>query len=124
MMEKLFSSFLGSGLVVLTAAGFAEKEQPKHLFGLMNVDTHHSILRIPLTLALLYAGSKQAPLKNTRAVLTLVGVFYVTIGSVGCIDKKVGGILPSKLTNFDLMYHFTVGTSALWLGSRSGRMMK
>jgi hypothetical protein len=123
-MEKNFSTMLGVGLALLMSAGFVKSEKPKHLLGLMNVDTQHSILRIPTTLALLYAGSRNTSLKNTRMILSRAGMLYLLIGTIGSVDKKAGGALPSKLTNFDLVYHFVVGASALWLGMRSGRMMK
>lgn len=123
-MEKLFSTMLGGGLSVLTISGFAIRKPPKHFLGLMNVDTQHSALRVPLTLALLYAGSKHAPLKATRRILSFVGVFYLAVGAIGSVDKSAGGTLPSRLTNFDIGYHFGVGAFALWLGSRSGRMVK
>lgn len=123
-MEKKFSTILGVGLALLMSAGFAKNEKPKHFLGLMNVDTQHSILRIPTTLALLYAGSRHASLKDTRSILTFAGLLYLAIGSIGEIDRRAGGALPSKLTGFDLVYHFVAGASALWLGKRSGRMMK
>jgi hypothetical protein len=125
-MEKTFSFILSFGLAMLTLSGFTmqHKKRPKHLLGLMNVDRQHSVLRVPLTLSLLYAGSQRASLKDTRAILSFIGVFYLTMGVVGCFDRKVGGALPSKLTNFDLVYHFGTGALALWLGVRSGRMIK
>ena len=123
-MERKVSLILGTGLVLLTLAGYAKRKEPKHLFGLMNVDTRHSVLRTPLTMLLLYGGAGRSPLKNTRTILSLVGALYLVIGALGSIDKKIGGTLPSKLTKFDFVYHFTIGALALWLGSRSGRMMK
>jgi hypothetical protein len=123
-MEKNFSTMLGVGLAVLMSAGFVKSEKPKRLLHLMNVDAQHSVVRAPLTLLSLYGGSRHASLRETRAILSLIGLFYLAMSAAGCIDRKAGGILPSKLTNFDLLYHFTVGASALWLGSRSGRMMK
>ena len=123
-MEKSFSTMLGVGLAVLMSAGFVKSEKPKRLLHLMNVDAQHSVLRMPLTLLSLYGGSRHASLKETRAILSLIGLFYLVMGATGCMDRKAGGILPSRLTNFDLLYHFAVGASALWLGSRSGRMMK
>jgi hypothetical protein len=123
-MEKVFSLGLGIALSALTMSGFAQRNPPKRFLGLMNVDTQHSVLRIPLTAALLYAASSKSTLKDTRSILTGVGVFYLAMGAVGTIDKSVGGTLPSRLTNFDIVYHFGVGGMALWLGSRSGRMMK
>jgi hypothetical protein len=46
------------------------------------------------------------------------------MGSAGIADKKVGGLLPSRLTNFDIAYHLVVGAGAIWLGARPGRMIK
>jgi hypothetical protein len=123
-MEKRFSSILGVGLALLTVSGFAKRTLPKRFLGLMNVDTQHSVLRVPLTLALLHAGSSRTTLRHTRSVLTFVGTFYIAMGVAGSLDKSVGGTLPSRLTNFDVVYHFGVGAIALWLGGRSGRMVK
>ena len=102
-MEKKFSTILGAGLAFLMSAGFIQSKKPKHLLGLMNIDTQHSILRIPTTLALLYAGSRRSSLKDTRTILTSAGVLYFVIGVIGTIDKKAGGALPSKLNRFDLV---------------------
>jgi hypothetical protein len=123
-MEKKFSTVLGIGVALLMSAGFVKSEKPKLFLGLMNVDAQHSVLRAPITLALLCAGSRRTSLRDTRIVLALTGLLYLTIGAIGSIDRKAGGTLPSRLTNFDLVYHFVTGASALWLGCRSGRMMK
>lgn len=120
-MEKYVSLKLGAVLALLTVAGFFLKQ--KHLLRLMNIDTTHSMLRLPLTAALLYGGTN-TDLKTTRKVLFAIGLFYMAMGSAGTVDKRVGGLLPSGLTNFDIVYHFAVGAGALWLGVRSGRMMK
>lgn len=123
-MEKMISKIFADVLVILTFAGLVLPKRKKRLFGLMNVDTTHSMLRIPLTAAMLYAASNQTNLKMTRNILTGFGIFYVAMGTAGLIDRKVGGLLPSELTTFDLIYHFSSGAAALWLGQRSGRMMK
>jgi hypothetical protein len=120
-MEKMLSMNLGITLIFLTVAGFLT--DTKHLMKLMNIDTSHSILRIPLILALLYGGSK-ADLDMTRLILLGVGGFYLAMGTAGLVDKKVGGTLPSGLTKFDIFYHFVVGAEAVWLGARPGRMTK
>jgi hypothetical protein len=123
-MEKIFSKMLSRGLLTLTLAGFAPVRRPKRLFGLMNVDTSHSLLRVPLTLALLYGESKKSDLKITRTILAGIGIFYLAVGTAGTADKKIGGTLPSGLTGFDKFYHLIVGSVAFWLGTRSGRMLK
>lgn len=120
-MEKQMSLSLGATLVLLTIAGFFLKQ--RHLIKLMNIDSTHSMLRVPLTVALLYGGTT-TDLKTTRKILLAVGIFYVFMGASGKMGKKVGSLLPSGLTNFDIVYHFVVGAGAIWMGSRSGRMMK
>jgi hypothetical protein len=120
-MEKLASMSFGLTLVLLVLAGFVLDN--KHLLKLMNVDVSHSILRIPLAVLLLYGGSK-ASLETTRMILLGVGIFYMIMGATGLADRKVGGALPSGLTDFDIAYHFVVGAGAIWLGARPGRMMK
>jgi hypothetical protein len=124
MTEKVFSKILGCGLVVLTIAGLVPGRRPKHFLGLMNTDEQHSALRVPLAMALLYAASPQAPLRSTRKVLTVVGTAYLLVGTVGLANKRAGGALPSGITKFDVAYHYSVGLACLWLGKRSGRMMK
>jgi hypothetical protein len=119
-MEKPISLTLGTGLGLLALAGIIQKR--KHLFGVMNVDTTHSIIRTPLASLLLWGA--RGNLKTTRRILFGTGLFYILIGIIGTQDKKVAGLLPSKLTRFDIVYHFAVGAAAIWLGTRRGRMMK
>jgi hypothetical protein len=123
-MEKTTLKLMAKLLGVLATAGFMQSKQPKHFLKAMNVDTSHSILRTPLILAALYGGSKKSDLKSARFILASIGVFYLAMGTAGVADKKVGGALPSKLTNFDIVYHLATGAAALWLGTRAGRMMK
>jgi hypothetical protein len=120
-MEKQMSLSLGFALTFLTLAGFVLNT--KHLMKLMNIDVSHSVLRFPLAAAALY-GSTHTRLETTRAILFAIGIFYVFMGTAGLADKKVGGTLPSGLTNFDIVYHFVVGAAAIWMGARSGRMMR
>jgi hypothetical protein len=123
-MEKVFSSLLGTGLSVLALSGFAQRKSPKYFLHFMNVDTQHSVLRVPLAAVLMYAGSRRTPVRKTRYILSIASLLYLTLGIAGIKDKSIFEMLPSRLTNFDLVYHFSVGTLALWLGTRSGRMMK
>jgi hypothetical protein len=120
-MEKPLSLSLGVTLAFLTLAGFVL--DTKQLMKLMNIDVSHSMLRVPLT-ALLLCGGTKTRLDTTRSILLGVGIFYVFMGSAGLADKKVFGLLPSRLTNFDIVYHFAVGAGAIWMGSRSGRMLR
>jgi hypothetical protein len=119
-MEKQTSFMLGVVLWLLAFVGFFTGK--KHLFKLMNVDPIHSVLRIPLGGLLLYGGRSE--LKMTRDILLGTGLIYLLIGSAGVKDRKVGGLLPSGLTGFDLVYHFATGLAVIWMGARRGRMMK
>ena len=123
-MEKLSLKLGAKLLMILAADGFIRKQSPKHFMGLMNTDVAHSIIRVPVVLAALMGSLPKNDVKTSRAVLTGVGVFYLVIGTVGLADRKLGGALPSKLTGFDIVYHFVAGAAALWLGTRPGRMMK
>jgi hypothetical protein len=123
-MEKVFTTTAAGLLTVLTVAGFLPSSRPKRLLGIMNVDFTHSLIRVPLTLAMIYASTETADVKTTRRILTAFGVVYLVVGTVGLADRKVGSALPSGLTGFDLAYHFGTGLVALWLGTRPGRMMK
>lgn len=118
-MEKSMAVILGMALTGLAAAGFVKHN--KHLLG-MNVDTNHSLIRTPVAATLLL--SEKGDVRTTRNVLTGTGIMYMAIGAIGLIDRKIGGLLPSKLTNFDFIYHFSVGAAALWMGLRPGRMVK
>ncbi|MDN5275857.1 MAG: hypothetical protein JWN33_506 [Candidatus Saccharibacteria bacterium] len=119
-MEKPMSSTLSLLLWVLAFLGFIKKK--KHVAGLMNIDTSHSIIRLPIA-SLLLLGSK-SDVKTARNILLGSGLIYVLIGTAGTINRKAFGLLPSKLTGFDLVYHFVVGAAAIYMGTRSGRMLK
>lgn len=123
-MEKQSLAVIAKVLSTLAAAGFKPTSKPKHLMGIMNVDTAHSILRVPLILSSLYGSSPKLDIKTSRSIIAGIGAFYLAMATAGIADKKVGGTLPSKLTNFDIVYHVGVGAIALWLGTRQGRMMK
>lgn len=123
-MEKLSLKLGAKLLMILAVDGFVRKRQPKHFMGLMNTDVAHSIIRVPVVLAALMGSLPKHDIKTSRAVLTGVGVLYLAIGTAGLADRKLGGALPSRLTWFDIAYHFAAGAAALWLGTRPGRMMK
>lgn len=121
-MEKTVSGAIGSLLVFLASTGFIKRH--KHLMGLMNVDTNHSMLRIPISALMYYASSSASSLKNTRSLLLGGGLLYVLIGGAGLLDRRIKGFLPSGLTKFDYAYHFGTGAVMIYLGSRKGRMLK
>jgi hypothetical protein len=117
-MEKQLSLSLAGIITALAVAGLTHRTKPKHLMGAMNVDTAHSLIRLPVLGALLYGGNPKTSSRVTRGILKGVGLMYLAIGTAGLFDRKAGGLLPSKLTNFDLAYHFAVGLGVLGLSSR------
>ncbi|GAC1373357.1 MAG: hypothetical protein NVSMB39_7730 [Candidatus Saccharimonadales bacterium] len=117
-MEKQVSLTLGGVLAGLAVAGLTHDKKPKHAMDLMNVDPAHSFIRVPVVGALLYGGAPTTPAKVTRGILSGTGLLYLAIGAAGLFDRQVGGLLPSKLTNFDLVYHLAAGLGLLALGSR------
>jgi hypothetical protein len=74
-----------------------------------------------VTAALLYAASEESSLTTTKNILLAVGLVYLAIGTTGLVDKRAGGLLPSGLTKFDLVYHFVVGAGIIWLGVRRSK---
>ena len=119
-MEKRVSFVLGATLAVLALAGFVKEK--KQVAGIMNVDIAHSALRVPVATALMLGAFSR--LGITRKILLDTGIIYFVIGMLGVLDKKVYGLLPSRLSRFDLVYHYTVGAFVTWLGVRPGRMMR
>jgi hypothetical protein len=118
-MEKPYALTLSSLLSLLAAAGFIKNN--KTFIG-MNVDKSHSLIRIPVTLLTL--ASTRGTTASTRTALKGVGILYLLIGCAGLFNKRLGGVLPAGLTKFDYVYHFLSGALTLWMGSRSGRMLK
>lgn len=118
-MEKSYAIALSSLLSVLSVAGFI---RDKNKFMGMNVDKTHSLIRVPVMILTL-ASTRKTTI-STRAALRGVGILYLLIGAAGLFNKRLGGILPSGLNRFDYVYHFMSGASTLWMGARSGRMLK
>ena len=112
-MEKQASLMLGGLIAALALAGFVKKD--KHAMGLMNVDVAHSVLRVPVATALLYGGNPRTSTRITRSILLGAGAVYLAIGAVGLFDRRAGGLLPSRLTNFDLGYPVVGGLLAIGL---------
>ncbi|HEX8390318.1 MAG TPA: hypothetical protein VF597_02780 [Candidatus Saccharimonadales bacterium] len=119
-MERNVAGILGIALAGLVVTGMlVDNKRPLEI---MNVDDSHSMIRVPVAALLLYGAI--SPLKRARAILLSTGLFYWLIGIGGSSDRRLGGLLPSGLTAFDYVYHFTVGAVCVWLGSRPGRMLK
>ena len=89
----------------------------RHLFGLMNVDLALDILRVVITVALLYVGFANVSIRAVRTVLIVVGILYVLMGILAFASPTLFGILPTGLTGFDIGFHLVVGVAAVALAA-------
>ncbi|HEY5806045.1 MAG TPA: hypothetical protein VIS56_01500 [Candidatus Saccharimonadales bacterium] len=116
--QKRLAQILGVIAALLALLGFFVTDG--HLFKLMNADTALDILRVPLALALLYAGFSSNNANTIRDILMFTGVAYVTIAILGLLNSELWGLAPSGLTGFDVIFHLLAGILAI-ATARSGR---
>lgn len=84
-----------------------------HLLGLMNTDMALDVTRIVLAAVLLYLGFGTNNYGAMRSMLTFIGVLYVGLAVIGLVSPTIGGLLPSGLTGFDIIFHLAAGVIAL-----------
>lgn len=111
MIGKMYAVLIGAlGIVGLFVSG--------HLFKFMNVDIALDILRVVLAAYLVYAAFIAKNVKMTTTGLLVVGVLYVVMAIWGLFSSTLGGILPSGLTGFDIVFHLATGIVAVAAGMR------
>jgi hypothetical protein len=109
MMGKMYALLIGAlGIVGLFVSG--------HLFKLMNVDIALDALRIVLAAYLVYAAFIAKNVKMTANGLLAVGILYLAMAVWGLFSSTLGGILPSGLTGFDIVFHLVTGIVAVAAG--------
>jgi hypothetical protein len=86
-----------------------------HLFKIMNVDPALDLFRLALAVVLIRIGFSLEARDGREANfgLILVGVAYLGLAIGGLIDSKLGNLLPSGLTGFDIVFHIVTGLAAL-----------
>lgn len=109
--QKLLARIYGVLVAALALFGFFVAEG--HLFKLMNADTALDILRVPLALALLYAGFAARDNNFARGILLFTGILYVAMAVLGLINSTLWDLLPNGLTGFDILFHAATGVIAI-----------
>ena len=117
--QRSLARIYGVLVAALAILGFFVTEG--HLFGLMNADGLLDILRVPLALALLYAGFSARNLATIRDILLFTGVTFVTLAILGLLNSTLWDLLPNGLTGFDIVFHLLAGALAIAI-ARSGRI--
>jgi uncharacterized membrane protein len=90
-----------------------------HMFDVMNTDIALDVLRVVLAAGLLYIGYVARDQVMARRALLGVGILYILMGVAGIISPTLGGLLPSGLTGFDVVFHLVTGAMAAAVGASS-----
>jgi hypothetical protein len=109
--SKLYAVLMGTlGILGLFVNG--------HLFKLTNTDMVLDIFRIGLAGYLVYAAFIAKSEKIAASGLLATGALYVAISIWGVFSATLGGMLPSGLTGFDIIFHLMAGAAAVIAGMR------
>jgi hypothetical protein len=100
------------GLLVLVLGVVGLVAGERQFLDFLNVDLALDFTRLALAAMLLNAVYNRDP-DGERMGLVLVGLLYVGLGVYGVFDSTIGGILPSKLSVFDIGFHLVTGVAAL-----------
>lgn len=85
-----------------------------HLFGILNVDATLDLVRLLLVIYLAYVAFMSHGDEAVNTALLIVGVFYLGLGALALITPTLGGLLPSGLTGFDIVFHLIGGGPAVY----------
>jgi Na+/phosphate symporter len=83
-----------------------------HLFQLMNTDIALDGFRVLLAGFLLYVGFVSKDKQLVHNALLGTGILYLGMGLLGLITPTFGGLLPTGLTGFDVVFHLVTGALA------------
>jgi hypothetical protein len=110
-LTRMYAILIGAlGIIGLFVSG--------HLFQIMNTDIAIDVLRIVLAAYLVYVGFMAKSDKMANTALMIVGGLYVVMALVGLFSSTLGGILPSGLTGFDIVFHLATGLLAAGVAMR------
>jgi hypothetical protein len=118
-MHKTTATIFGFLVLALGITGLLAGD--KQLFGFINVDILLDISRIGLAGLLLYAVYANRGDNFTRTTLFIFAGLYLIIAIGGMISPTMGGLLPSGLSGFDILFHLTAGLIALYAGATQER---
>jgi hypothetical protein len=100
------------GLLILALGIIGLLAGERQFLGFLNVDLALDLTRLALAAMLLNAVYNRDA-EAERLGLALVGVLYVGLGIFGLFDSTAGGLLPHKLSVFDIVFHLAAGLAAL-----------
>jgi len=89
------------------------------LLGILNVDPALDVLRLILAAWLTYAVLLSKSDAAIRSSLIGTGIMYLLIVILGLMNINGGGLFPSGLTAFDIIFHLTAGIFALWAAAKN-----
>jgi hypothetical protein len=113
-LTRLYAILVGAlGVLGLFVSG--------HLFGITNSDWAMDILRIGLAVYLVWAGFISKADRAADSALYVVGGLYVIMGVIGLFSPTLGGILPTGLTGFDVVFHLITGGLAIGVADADSR---
>jgi hypothetical protein len=102
-------------VLVLGIVGLLAGEQ--QFLNFLNVDVALDLTRLGLAAMLLNAVYNRDG-EAERMGLLLVGFLYVGLGVFGIFDSTIGGVLPDKLSAFDIVFHLVTGVAALGVAAK------
>jgi hypothetical protein len=106
-IARMYAILIGAlGIIGLFVSG--------HLFQITNTDIVLDIARIGLAAFLFYAGFMAKDDKMVNRALSATGILYIGLGILGLITPTIGGLLPTGLTGFDIVFHLATGALAMY----------
>jgi peptidoglycan/LPS O-acetylase OafA/YrhL len=117
-IARMYAILIGAlGIIGLFVSG--------HLFQITNTDIVLDIARIGLAAFLFYAGFMAKDDKMVNRALSATGILYIGLGILGLITPTIGGLLPTGLTGFDIVFHLATGALAMYaaMAHHSNRRM-
>jgi hypothetical protein len=85
----------------------------QQLLGFLNVDWPLDVARLALAALLFSALYWARDSISVRTALGIFGVVYLGLALIGMISPTVGGLLPSRLSGFDIAFHLLAGIVAV-----------
>lgn len=116
-MQRTVVKVYGVLIALLAVMGLFVNDG-SYMLGFMNADMALDWLRIALALFLLYAGFVSGEESTVRGALWTVGVLYVGMGVLALFDSTLWGLLPTKLTVFDVGFHLVTGLFAIAIAAK------
>lgn len=80
---------------------------------IMNVDIISNLIKIILSALLAYAGFVIERNDYANLVLIIIGLILIVMGLTGIVAPTLGGIMPTGITEFEIVFYFVIGSAAI-----------